>query len=476
VSDPVEIHTLEVVAVTPIHVGGERGIKPAAVDLKVFRRIELRGGRIVERPVIPGSTLKGVLRHTFEDFLRSFVAERLGFEELFRTIGGSLAVAAAAYGYIVGDADVCDDVKRYLLGEQQILTEEAVERLRAFREEKPGSGGDACNKSGQGQQEAKAVFDEAIEKIREGFRRKLEELRNFGGLIKDGEDKRRWDLLISNLSNCAEGIAEAAALEVSAVYPFVCDPTATALNDLPDTAFVDVGRDRGVTFRLLLAAALVRKLPLVMEVCPACMLFGAPGRLSPLLFGDLELESESEVLPVVTRVSIDRDLRAAKHGRLFTVEYVPPGSRFRGEIRVLKPLLSGPIREEYWNIVNLLLKSLAFTPVGGLRSVGMGLIKVELLDGKSFASSDDYNKLVERFRETLIGLYRRVKEEYCAEVRGVKRGVSNFERIAEKLGSLGVERDYVDRLREATKFIVDHQCEVLEKLLKPGEAGRVGRG
>jgi len=454
VSDLVEVHTLEVVAVTPIHVGGERGIKPAAVDLKVFRRAELRGGRIVERPVIPGSTLKGVLRHTFEDFVRSFVAERLGFEGLFKTIGESLAVAAAAYGYIVGEADVCEDVKRYLFGEQQVLTEEAIERLDVF--------GRGISAPGQKQ----TAFDIAAQKIEEGFKGKLDGLRG----------QREWDLLIKNLSECSGEIAKAAALAVSAVYPFVCDPTATRLNDLPDTAFIDVGRDRGVTFRLLLAAALVRKLPLVMEVCPACMLFGAPGRMSPLLFGDLELEGESEILPVVTRVSIDRDLRAAKHGKLFTVEYVPPGSRFRGEIRVLRPLIGGAIREKYWDIVKLLLQTLAFTPVGGLRSVGMGLVKVELLDGKSFPNPDEYRKLVEGFRETLVNLYKRFMEEYCAEAEDGKSGLKNFERLAEKLESLGIEPDYVKRLKDAAKTIVDHQCEALKNLLglrsEPGDGGR----
>jgi len=451
VSDLVEVHTLEVVAVTPIHVGGERGVKPAAVDLKVFRRIELRGGRIVERPVIPGSTLKGVLRHTFEDFVRSFVAERLGFEGLLKTIGGSLAVAAAAYGYVVGESDVCEDVKRYLLNEQQVLTEEALERLDMFEK--------GIRVSGQKQ----TVLDIAVQKIEEGFKEKLNGLRG----------RREWDPLIENLSRCSREIAEAAALALSAVYPFICDPTATRLNDLPDTAFIDVGRDRGVTFRLLLAAALVRKIPLVMEVCPACMLFGAPGRMSPLLFGDLELESESEILPVVTRVSIDRDLRAAKHGRLFTVEYVPPGSRFRGEIRVLKPLIGGVIGEKYWDIVKLLLQSLAFTPVGGLRSVGMGLIKVDALDGKSFPSPDEYEELVKSFRETLVNLYKRVAEEYCAETEGRKRGFRNFEKIAEKLKILGVEDDYVERFREAAEAIVDHQCEALRSLLEPrSEPGR----
>lgn len=76
--------------------------------------------------------------------------------------------------------------------------------------------------------------------------------------------------------------------------------------------------------------------------CDICYLFGAPGGGGSVYVSDLVCDSKTLLL---THVSLDdRSLTARRHA-LYSVEYVPPGTIFRGEIdyegeaRRLGPLL-----------------------------------------------------------------------------------------------------------------------------------------
>lgn len=74
------------------------------------------------------------------------------------------------------------------------------------------------------------------------------------------------------------------------------------------------------------------------EICDVCDLFGYPksNTLSPLIVSNLKATEVIEP-SALTRVRIDdRSMRAAE-GALFTVEYVPPGSEFIGDIRLINP-------------------------------------------------------------------------------------------------------------------------------------------
>ena len=79
-----------------------------------------------------------------------------------------------------------------------------------------------------------------------------------------------------------------------------------------------------------------------------------------------------------TRVAIDRFREAARSGALFQYEYVPPGFRwrFRAEIRNLD--LTSCSSDEC-KLLRTLLKHFAEIglSVGGLKSVGHGLLKLD---------------------------------------------------------------------------------------------------
>jgi len=426
----VKTYRIGVETLSPLHIGGERGIRPATIDLKVYRRIELRNGTSVEIPIIPGSTMKGILRHTFEDLLRSYILDRLGsWQKLLNVIGRSLGVAIAGYTHVVRGGNICEDIANYLLRDQQIYVELPDDK---------GAGG--------------VQRLDIAQCIREG----MEEV------VKKLSREEHGDIA-ERLSNCVEKIPQVASLNIVALYPFVCDPTSPLTADLPDTAFLDVVRDRGITFRLFLSMALGRKFLFLQEVCPVCMLFGAPGRLSPLMFEDLKPVGDLGILPVRTRIAVDRDTATAKYGKLFTLEYIPPGTRFEGEIRIVMGMINSILRDKVDEILKILLKALSFRPIGGFKSVGMGSIKIDL--EKEVLSTPSHP---DKVSEDVKKIFNDVFEEIRKEMKNDEKTNARIDLLKRKLSAIGFDEEDVKAVGKALKLIVDHQKELLENLLGRG--------
>ncbi|NHV98441.1 MAG: hypothetical protein HA496_02200 [Thaumarchaeota archaeon] len=91
-------------------------------------------------------------------------------------------------------------------------------------------------------------------------------------------------------------------------------------------------------------------------VCDVCELFGYPKGSVPskLLVSDFEPVNHMQMFEM-TRVRIDDQSMKAAEGALFTLEYVPPGSVFSGNISV---------REENPRLLGLLLLGLAELRIG----------------------------------------------------------------------------------------------------------------
>ncbi len=116
-------------------------------------------------------------------------------------------------------------------------------------------------------------------------------------------------------------------------------------------------------------------------ICPICRLFGAPGlagalRLSDAIPTTLELPTAS-----VTRVALDRRKLKAAERRLFTEEVLLPGHEFRGIIVLDQRGFVGTetARRVKW-LFELTLQAareMGFQ-LGGGRSVGRGLVRIEL--------------------------------------------------------------------------------------------------
>lgn len=403
------------VTISPLHVGGERGVHPSLVDLKVERRVEIVDGRVREVVVVPGSTIKGVMRHTFEDLLRLKV-----FEELSKSSAGQsgrptplLEVVVEALSWVVeglkelfgwGREKAIEFLARLLSREQQFLSEDTMALL-----------------------------------------------------LRDGHTASQCvDLVGGELGNRLAGVegrvvrklAYMVCATLPSLYPLVCDPTSPSTSCIPDISLVEVARDRGVAARFLLNIALARKAPLVVEVCPVCLLFGAPGRSSPLRFLDAKPDNlDLKVLPLQTRVSIDRYTLAAKRGKLYTLEYVPAGTVFRGKIRVVTPLLHPIYANNIDNLLKYLLRMAGERMIGGLKSTGMGLVYVE--DPSTTNPVDElFNRFVELLREA-------VKRKHLEQVKEV---------IEEKLVAYGLDKEDAEKTVKAIDAVFESYKKIVEKL------------
>jgi len=107
--------------------------------------------------------------------------------------------------------------------------------------------------------------------------------------------------------------------------------------------------------------------------CPACLLYGAPSLASRVAVGEFTPVKKSVRTGVKTGVGIDRRRGAAARGVLYTVEYVEPGTVFRGSISA--------VNTPNW-MLSLLAASIlsidsGWFKIGGFKSRGMGLVEVE---------------------------------------------------------------------------------------------------
>ena len=388
---------------TPIHIGGERGIRPATIDQKVLRMIRFEGGRFVEYIAIPGSSIKGVLRHTLEDIYRSTVVS--SSKKQFPLDKDTakpmiLALIAAAYGlHIFYPLDV-DKALRHLIdllkGEQQIVSNDlGGSTLASF---------------------SSNSYDDALNDIDKKLANQYKEDKNLQNLVNLFRNNYRESLIfiISSI--------------YPSMFPAICDPTSPSLSCLSDSAFLELNQDRRNTARLLLNIALGRKIPLRREVCPVCSLFGSQGRESPLRFFDAVLEDGSSSLPFRTRVQIDRMTYTAKKGKLFTMEYIPEGCVFRGRIAIVEPLArySGLDTAEIEVLIRDLFSRSMYRMFGGFKSVGMG--HVELVEMKPEGNSGGSGSGCRSIDDVAV----KHLKSHIGELKGYSSSRDNvFRRIAE---------------------------------------------
>lgn len=403
------------ITTSPLHVGGERGVHPSLVDLKVERRVKIVEGKVREVVVVPGSTIKGVMRHTFEDLLRLKVLEKLSRSSnrqsgqpppLFEVVVEALSRVVEGLKELFGwrRENAVEFLARLLSREQQFLSEDTMALLLRDRHS------------------ASQCVD-----------------------VVGGELKNR---LAGVKDNVVWKLAYMACATLPSLYPLVCDPTSPSTSCIPDISLVEVARDRSVAARFLLNIALARKAPLVVEVCPVCLLFGAPGRSSPLRFLDAEPDNlDLKVLPLQTRVSIDRYTLAAKRGKLYTLEYVPAGTIFKGKIRIVTPLLHPIYADNIDNLLKYLLKMAGERMIGGLKSTGMGLVYVE-----DPSTTNPADKLFDKFVELLK---EAVESQRLQKVEDV---------IKEKLVAYGLDKEDAEKTVEAIKAVFESHKKIAEKL------------
>ncbi|MEM4639879.1 MAG: RAMP superfamily CRISPR-associated protein [Thermofilum sp.] len=71
------------------------------------------------------------------------------------------------------------------------------------------------------------------------------------------------------------------------------------------------------------------------RACSVCELFGWPGGNGALLHvGDFRLVGETAT-EVVSRVSLNDKTLTAERGKLYSMEHLPPGAEFKGEVRLI---------------------------------------------------------------------------------------------------------------------------------------------
>lgn len=403
------------ITASPLHIGGERGIHPSLVDLKVERRTEVSNGEIRETVVVPGSTIKGVMRHVFEDMLKLKVLEKLSkppnrrsdqLTSLYKIVANALASVVEGLGRLPsfrGQGGAIELLIRLLSREQQFLSEDAMALL-----------------------------------LRKGYSITS---------CADQIGKELGNSLSGVSTDDLQRLANMACTTLPSLYPLVCDPTSPNTSCIPDISIIDAARDRNVAARLLLNIALARKAPLTIEVCPVCILFGAPGRASPLRILDAEPANlDLKVLPLQTRVSIDRYTFAAKRGKLYTLEYVPAGITFKGKILVVNPLLH-PIYEDSINdLLMFLLKMAGNRMIGGLKSTGMGLVDVR----EGPRTNNPVDKLFMKYVELLKEAY---KDQHLQQVKNM---------IREKLLAHGLDGEEVKNMINAIDSALKSYKNIIE--------------
>ena len=132
--------------------------------------------------------------------------------------------------------------------------------------------------------------------------------------------------------------------------------------------------------------------------CPVCRIFGNKELASHVrIMNAYPKAGQQKPEPQFrTRVALDRFRRAARSGALFDYEFVPPGYKWDFEMRVLNLDLLKPCDD----VSKLLRHVLDYVAefgleVGGMKSVGHGLMKFEGLRAKVYCVEDFRIKLVE---------------------------------------------------------------------------------
>jgi len=111
--------------------------------------------------------------------------------------------------------------------------------------------------------------------------------------------------------------------------------------------------------------------------CIVCQLFGNTSLASHVEVMDSIPETNTYVLSR-TRVSIDRFRGAARGRALFTYEYVPRGIKWKFRLVIKNvDLLSNDVKSKILrSVLSLLTSDEGFITVGGMKSVGLGHVKL----------------------------------------------------------------------------------------------------
>ncbi len=110
----------------------------------------------------------------------------------------------------------------------------------------------------------------------------------------------------------------------------------------------------------------------VLGFCPICMLYGAQSVSARIVIGDF-VPGNGASVGVKTGVGIDRRRGAAARGVLYRVEFVEPGTLFRGSIS----LVNAPNWLLGLFAKSLLMVSEGWLKLGGFKSRGMGRVEID---------------------------------------------------------------------------------------------------
>lgn len=107
--------------------------------------------------------------------------------------------------------------------------------------------------------------------------------------------------------------------------------------------------------------------------CIVCRIFGNQSLASHLRVFDIEPLDGDIITMVRPRVAIDRFRRASRHGALFEYEYIPPGYRWKFKLEAKN--LDGEELKLFKRVLEAFVNG--FIGIGGMRSVGHGILKLD---------------------------------------------------------------------------------------------------
>ncbi|MEM3032341.1 MAG: CRISPR-associated RAMP protein Csx7 [Nitrososphaerota archaeon] len=129
--------------------------------------------------------------------------------------------------------------------------------------------------------------------------------------------------------------------------------------------------------------------------CIVCRIFGGPTIASHVTIHDAYPADDSYHIEVRRRVAINRITGGQHPGKLFDVEQVDPGTRWLCTMRIenIDVLADGQDRDEVRLMRSLLVKMGKYgIVVGGKRSVGLGLLKIRLMEARVITIKDGWYK------------------------------------------------------------------------------------
>jgi len=208
-----------------------------------------------------------------------------------------------------------------------------------------------------------------------------------------------------------------------------------------------VGRDNCVSeffhnpgafdrFRKRNSADIVRSV--LLGFCPACLMFGAPSLAGRIKVGDF-IPVNRVRLRVKTSVGINRRTGAAQENALYTVEFVEPGTVFKGYVEAV-------------NVPNWMLSLLAaallaigqgWFKLGGFKSRGMG--RVEVVGAEIVVENHSSNRCLDKLDKDVDEPVELLACR-CEAARLVCSGDAGLEVLRALASEWGSK--YCDKLRE----------------------------